>query len=185
MIEASLERTTHPEPKTTPLTMSNNAISNVNPLDHIAIQNVISRYCEALDSKKFDDLENVFTPDVAADYPFQSDLKGIEAVSAAIQKRLGPIRTHHSLTTQRITFDIGGESAYAVTYFQGAHFGQGQHEGKLLCAYGKYMDRLVVTKRDSDGDCEGVVGASGLWRIENRTVAFTQRVGDENIMKEY
>ncbi|KAI8935991.1 hypothetical protein NX059_007494 [Plenodomus lindquistii] len=158
---------------------------NLNTCDYIAIQNVIARYCEALDTKSFDELSTVFTPDVAANYPFDSDLKGVQAVSAAIQKRLGPIRTHHSLTTQRITFGLDGNTAFAVTYFQGAHFGQGQHEGKLLCAYGRYMDHLVVTQRTPNGDYEGVPGASGLWRIEKRTVAFTQRIGDEKIMKEY
>ncbi|KAF2854575.1 hypothetical protein T440DRAFT_415940 [Plenodomus tracheiphilus IPT5] len=163
--------------------MSNQTL--VNPLDLIAIQNVISRYCEALDSKDFETLANVFTPDVAANYPFNSNLQGIEAVSAAIQKRLGPIRTHHNLTTQSTTFDVRGKAAYTVTYFQGVHFGQARHEGKQLCAYGKYMDHLVLVNGDPDGDCEGVAGASGLWRIKKRVVVFTQRIGDENIMKEY
>jgi hypothetical protein len=62
-------------------------MSDANPLDHIAITNVISRYCQALDLKKFDILEKVFLPDVVADYPFNSDLKGVEAVSKAIQNR--------------------------------------------------------------------------------------------------
>lgn len=71
-----------------------------------------------------------------------------------------------------------------VTYFQGMHFGQGPHEGKFLCAYGKYTDDLVLLEA-KEGDHEGVQGASGVWRIKNRTVGFTKRVGDEAIMKEY
>jgi hypothetical protein len=97
--------------------------------------------------------------------------------------RLGPVRTHHNLTTQRIVFDDAGKSARAVTYFQGAHFGQGPHEGKLLCAYGRYIDDLVL--REGNGDTEGVPGASGIWRIKRRKVAFTQRIGDEKIMAEH
>lgn len=62
-------------------------MSHVNPLDHVAVQNVLSRYCQALDLKKFEMLQNVFLPDVVADYPFNSDLKGVEAVSKAIQNR--------------------------------------------------------------------------------------------------
>ena len=95
--------------------------------------------------------------------------------------RLGPVRTHHNLTTQRILFDDDGTTAHAVTYFQGVHFGQGPHEGRLLCAYGKYIDDLVL----QPGDHEGVPGASGIWRIEKRKVAFTQRIGDEKIMSEH
>ncbi|CAO2648868.1 Nn.00g098170.m01.CDS01 [Neocucurbitaria sp. VM-36] len=154
------------------------------PLDYLAVKNVLARYCEALDLKDFRLLEKVFLPDVIADYPFNSDLKGVDAVSLAIQNRLGPIRTHHNLTTQIITFDPNGQEARAVTYFTAIHFGQGPHEGKSLCAYGTYMDDLVL-REANDGNYEGVQGASGIWRIKNRTVAFTRRIGDEMIMKEF
>lgn len=66
----------------------------------------------------------------------------------------------------------------------GCHFGQGKHEGKVLQAYGMYTDELVVLDGE-DGECEGVNGASGVWRIRRRTVGFTQRVGDEDIMREF
>ncbi|KAF1973954.1 hypothetical protein BU23DRAFT_579945 [Bimuria novae-zelandiae CBS 107.79] len=156
----------------------------INPLDHLAIQNVLSRYCEALDTKNWELLHKVFVPDVDADYPFNRTLKGADAVAKAIQGRLGPILTHHSLTTSSITFHSDGKAATAVTYFLGCHFGQGPHEGKVLQAYGKYEDELVV--RDAKGgDYEGVQGASGVWRIGKRTVRFTKRVGDERVMREF
>ncbi|KAL6708680.1 hypothetical protein ACN47E_002376 [Coniothyrium glycines] len=152
--------------------------------DYAAIKNVIARYCEALDTKAFDMLEKVFLSSVTADYPFNRDMKGVHSISTAIQERLGPIRTHHNLTTQSITIGENGKSAHAETYFQGVHFGQGPHEGKMLCAYGKYIDELVMIEAKDD-DVEGVRGASGIWRIGHRKVVFTQRIGDENIMKEY
>jgi hypothetical protein len=98
--------------------------------------------------------------------------------------RLGPVRTHHSLTTQSIVFSEDGKSAQTSTHFIGVHFGQGPHEGKMLSAYGRYMDDLILITQ-KEGNLEGVPGASGLWRIKKRTVAFTQRIGDENIMKEF
>jgi hypothetical protein len=58
-----------------------------NPSDHLSIKNILSRYCEALDLKNFPLLQNVFTPDAIADYPFNSDLRGVEAISNAIQNR--------------------------------------------------------------------------------------------------
>ncbi|KAF1943483.1 hypothetical protein EJ02DRAFT_502162 [Clathrospora elynae] len=157
---------------------------DVNPLDHVAVKNVISRYCEALDLKDFNLLDKVFLSEVTANYPFNPDLKGVSALQTAIRNRLGSVRTHHNLTTQTITFHSDGRTAHAVTYFQGAHFGQGPHEGKLLCAYGRYVDDLVLLEA-KDGDFEGVQGASGIWRINKRTVLFTQRIGDEKIMKEF
>lgn len=60
---------------------------SANPFDQLAIKNVLSRYCEALDLKDFDLLEKVFVSDVIADYPFNADLKGVNAVGAAIKNR--------------------------------------------------------------------------------------------------
>jgi hypothetical protein len=119
------------------------------PLDHIAIQNVIARYCEALDTKQLGMLEKVFVKNVDASYPFNPELKGVENVANAIQNRLGPIRTHHSLTTQAIRFSESSKnSAYATTHFIGVHFGQGPHDGKALTAYGTYVDELVSSLVD-------------------------------------
>ena len=70
----------------------------------------------------------------------------------------------------------------------GCHFGQGPHEGKVLQAYGRYEDELVLLKavgQERDGDDEGVPGARGMWRIAKRTVGFTKRIGDEAIMAEF
>lgn len=62
-------------------------MSKINPLDILAIKNVISRYCEALDTKDFALLEKVFLQDVSADYPFNSDLQSVKAVANAIKHR--------------------------------------------------------------------------------------------------
>ncbi|CAN9389563.1 unnamed protein product [Alternaria alternata] len=111
-------------------------MSDINPLDVLAIKNVVSRYCQALDLKDFDLLGKVFVPDVEASYPFNEAIQSLEELKDAIKNRLGPIRTHHNLTTQTITFRSDAQTARVVTYFQGVHFGQGPHEGKMLCAYG-------------------------------------------------
>ncbi|EMD62108.1 hypothetical protein GGP41_002418 [Bipolaris sorokiniana] len=159
-------------------------MTEINPLDVLAIKNVVSRYCQALDSKDFDMLGEVFVPDVEANYPFNNSMKSLSEVKDAIKSRLGPVRTHHSLTTQTITFRPDVRTAQVETYFQGVHFGQGPHEGKMLCAYGKYIDNVMLLKAEND-NYEGVRGASGIWRITNRTVTFTQRIGDEKIMQEH
>jgi hypothetical protein len=54
----------------------------------------------------------------------------------------------------------------------------------MLCAYGKYVDDMVILEM-KNSDFDGVRGASGVWRIKDRTVTFTQRIGDEKIMKEH
>lgn len=59
-----------------------------NPLDYVAIQNTISRYCFALDTKDWDLLKEVFIANVDAKYPIGArSFVGLESLSAAIQKR--------------------------------------------------------------------------------------------------
>lgn len=62
-------------------------MNKVNPLDHLAIQNVLSRYCQALDSKDLVSLSNVFTQDVVANYPFNPRMDGVRVIINAIQNR--------------------------------------------------------------------------------------------------
>jgi len=59
-----------------------------NSIDYIAIQNVLARYCFALDTKDLKMLHQVLTPDIDAQYPFPGgDMQGIEAVISIISKR--------------------------------------------------------------------------------------------------
>ena len=62
-------------------------MSDVNPLDVLAIKNVVSRYCQALDLKDFDMLGKVFMADVDANYPFNNKLESLDEVKQALQKR--------------------------------------------------------------------------------------------------
>jgi hypothetical protein len=59
-----------------------------NSIDYIAIQNVLARYCFALDTKDLSMLHQVLTPDIDAQYPFPGgNMQGIEAVISTISKR--------------------------------------------------------------------------------------------------
>jgi len=63
-----------------------------NAIDYIAIQNTVSRYCIALDTKNFDLLKQVFTEDVDTVYPFGGQRKGVQPIIDAISKRSLPSR---------------------------------------------------------------------------------------------
>lgn len=64
-------------------------MASPNAFDYRAIQNTISRYCIALDTKNFDLLKQVFTSDTDTIYPFRGPIKGVDEVAAAIKKRSG------------------------------------------------------------------------------------------------
>ena len=128
-----------------------------NAIDYFAIQNCISRYCLALDTKDFELLKQVFTPDVDTVYPFGGQRKGVQSVADAIQKRyvvlcrsdshraltacrLSPVASQHALTTQHIEVAADGKSAQATTYFTGVHFGKGKWEGKEVTVSEHYQN---------------------------------------------
>lgn len=58
-----------------------------NSLDYEAIRNTISWYCIALDSKNFEMLNDVFTKDVNAKYPFGDGFDDCTVLADAIRKR--------------------------------------------------------------------------------------------------
>ena len=69
-----------------------------NPIDYFAIQNTISRYCIALDTKNFNLLQSVFSQEVEAKYPLSSHgFKGERELAAAIEKRFIRLHPFHLL----------------------------------------------------------------------------------------
>ncbi|KAK3678337.1 hypothetical protein LTR78_001634 [Recurvomyces mirabilis] len=148
-----------------------------NAVDYIAIQNTISRYCIALDTKNFDLLKQVFTEDVDTVYPFGGQRKGVQPIIDAISKRLSPVTHQHALTTQHIEIAADGKSAESTTYFTGIHFGKGKWDGKEVTAWGKYDDRLTLIEGK-----QSLPGASGQWFISRREVSFFGRLGEEGVM---
>ncbi|RYP86972.1 hypothetical protein DL769_000615 [Monosporascus sp. CRB-8-3] len=148
-----------------------------NPIDYFAIKNTLSLYCIALDSKDFGLLEQVFTEDVDAKYPFAT-LKRLRNLADAIQKRLAPITSQHALTTQTVSIAADGKTAEAVTYFTGIHFGQGSWKGQEVTVWGKYVDTLILLEGN-----ENLPGASGQWLIGRREAVFMGRLGEERVME--
>lgn len=78
-----------------------------------AISNTLSRYALAIDLKQFDQLSQVFTQDVVANYSAPLGvLHGLSAVQVTLEASLAPVTSQHSLTTQ--TLELQGD-IYADT----------------------------------------------------------------------
>ncbi|KAK6439080.1 hypothetical protein LTR95_004711 [Oleoguttula sp. CCFEE 5521] len=131
--------------------------------DYNAIQNTISTYSLAIDSKDFGRLSQVFTTDIVANYsePLNA-ITGLAQVQQVLQKSLAPVTTQHALSTQVI--DIHGDSANSTTYLTASHFGSGLYEGQVLYAYGKYIDQLVRMSR--------AYAQAPTWRVRARNLVY-------------
>ncbi|MBO9378019.1 nuclear transport factor 2 family protein [Sphingomonas histidinilytica] len=137
-------------------------------IDKDAIEQVYVRYCEIVDSKSFDRMDEVFTEDCVGDY---SQALGPGVISpnrasliASMHANLGPQSscgaTHHNVLNFRIGVD--GDEARAKVHYYAVHRGRGAQEGALYSMWGQYADEL---RRTPAG-----------WRVARRvyTVALTE-----------
>ncbi len=140
-----------------------------------AIEQIYIRYCELIDSKDFDRLDEVFTDDTRGDYSQALGdgvvTEGLAMLIGAMHANLGARSscgaTHHNVTNFRITVE-GATSARARVHYIAAHCGTGAHQGADYTMWGEYDDRLVRT-------------ASG-WRVRDRIYTCSVRQGDPAIV---
>jgi hypothetical protein len=123
--------------------------------DRLEIEEVLSRYAWAIDTKEFDGLDQVFTPDAFIDYESAGGIKGsYPEIKAWLASVLPHFPTYqHLVTNKHITID--GDTAVSRAAFYNP-MGQPTKDGGVSYFYvgGEYHDKLV---RTADG-----------WRITER-----------------
>jgi hypothetical protein len=132
--------------------------------DRLEIDELLSKYAWALDTKSFDGLDEVFTPDAHLDYTSAGGIKGsFPEVKAWLADVLPHFPTYqHYMTNKVITID--GDTATSTTSLYNP---MGQQKGDRITFFymgGEYHDRLV---RTPDG-----------WRIAERIEKTTWADGD-------
>jgi 3-phenylpropionate/cinnamic acid dioxygenase small subunit len=124
-------------------------------VDRLAIQDLLVRYCKAIDTKDWDLLDTVFVPDAQVDYTSSGGVAGaypeVRAWLAQVLPNF-PV-SQHSVSNFEIAVD--GDRATSRVYFYNP-MGRPQPDGgvKLFFIGGYYVDELVRT-------------AAG-WRIAHR-----------------
>lgn len=78
--------------------------------DRQQIQDVMVAYCYAIDRKKWDELDEVFTPDAMIDYSEMIGFRGnLAETKAFLAKTLGPFGSYqHSISTSQIRIEGDG-----------------------------------------------------------------------------
>ncbi len=139
----------------------------MNESDRSSIIDVAVRYTWALDTRSFEDLRNVFTPDATA------NLRGVECdgVDQIISRIAGSItrldHTQHLVGNHLVTVD--GDVGTHRCQLQGQHVLAGCEGGDNYIVAGFYDDRVV---RTADG-----------WRIAHRTMQQTWADGNPNVTR--
>lgn len=127
--------------------------------DIVEIEQLLNRYCHAVDRGTVDDVMEVFHRDaVLVPSFFQDDgtYEGKAAVRGWYEKYFGTMRAavrvlRHTISTPYIQVD--GSEAESVCYLSGDAI---THDGKAALALGRYEDRLIKEE--------------GRWLIVERTI---------------
>jgi hypothetical protein len=135
-------------------------------IDRLEIDDLLTRYTVALDTRQWGLLATVFTPDATIDYTSSEGIKGqFPEVAAWLEKALTPFSaTQHLLGNRHIELD--GDQGTGRTYFFNPN-SLADEAGKatMLFVGGFYLDKFVRT-------AEG-------WRIADRFEQTTWVNSDE------
>lgn len=113
--------------------------------DRLAIEEVLVRYCDAIDARDFALLERVFTPDATLDYTASGGPRDrFPAVRAWLEKALAPFElVQHVIGNVRV--EVEGDRARSRAYFTNPMGVPGRGRGMTFLCGGLYRDRLVRT----------------------------------------
>ena len=133
--------------------------------DRQAIIELTTAYCWALDTRSWDDLDDVFTPTATAE--LGGTYSGIEAIKDRVSTVLTPLdASQHMVSTHQVRVD--GDRATGRCYLQAQHVRTDAAGGPTLLVGGHYTDELV---RTGDG-----------WRIVDRVLTVVWTDGNPAVL---
>ena len=128
-----------------------------------AINQGLSLYNIALDTKNSTALDSVFATDILALVSPTAPLNSSAAYEDFLKSDLAPYNTYHT-TTSVFVYNIGATSAQSASYSQAVYFGAGRTLAQTATYYERFND--VWTKRD------------GSWKIAKRSLNIFVRPFD-------
>jgi hypothetical protein len=117
--------------------------------DRLAIVDLTIAYCWALDTHRWDDLDDVFLADATAELG-SPVLEGRDAIKARIASALSPLDdSQHMVTNHEVRYAAGDtDRATCRCYLQAQHIRSSVGEGgPHFIVAGRYEDELVRTPR--------------------------------------
>ena len=122
-----------------------------------SINQRLSLYNIALDTKTFSLLDGVFTPDIVPQVAVVP-INGLPAYESFLASDLKGTRTKHTTDTVFV-YDITNSTARSISYSDATYFGQGDGKGKAFAYYERFDDFWSNN------------GVSG-WKASQRSLTF-------------
>jgi len=137
-----------------------------NTIDKQAIHDLQVFYSMSIDSGAYDNLDEVFVPDVVSDYGHAGTHQGVEGIKEACRVALDPL-TAAQHTNGNHWAEIDGDTATAGCYFTAHMYAEGTPGGQHFRIGGSYEDELVRTDRG--------------WRISRRSMRVMWTDGNPEV----
>jgi hypothetical protein len=132
-----------------------------------AIIEVLNRYAEACDTRRWALFDDVFTPDAVGDFGPDFQVRGRDAIVGMVALHLGGCGpTQHLLGNYVV--DVDGSEATTSCKIRAFHIGAGRDDNRSYEVFGEYHDRLVRV--------------NGTWRIRHRRMVVTIELGTHDIL---
>ncbi len=129
--------------------------------DRLEIDDTITRYSTALDTRRWDDLDHVFTPDAVLDYRSAGGIKGSYPEVKEWLSSVLPVFswTQHLVVNRAVALSPDGKTAISTSLFHNPNGTEIDGAPWLFVVGGSYHDRWVRTP--------------GGWRIRHRVEETT------------
>lgn len=135
--------------------------------DTKAIIDLTIAYTWALDTRRFDELRDVFTPDATARLR-GTECRGVDAIIERISGALGRLdASQHIVANHQVRID--GDRATCRCYLQAQHVKRSLPDGDTFIIAGTYEDDLVRTAKG--------------WRIDHRTLEVVWTSGNPLVVQ--
>lgn len=140
-------------------------------IDRVAISDVLHRYATALDSRRWDLLDEVFVPDAIAEYaPATGTCHGLASIKMLVSRALRGLDASQHIISN-VVVQIDGDSALTRCYLHAQHYlVMPGDDGNTYEVGGTYHDVFVRTN----------VG----WRIRHRRLEVTWIQGNRGVREE-
>ena len=141
--------------------------------DRAEIDDLLARYCFAIDRRDWNGLRRVFAPDAVITYSGPRTAAGIDEIVAFFAETASvAAATQHLLHTSRV-WATGPDTAAGLTHVTAHHVGHGAAmpapQAATYTVTGSYDDRFA---RMPEG-----------WRIARRTLTLLTQAGDPAILR--
>jgi SnoaL-like domain len=131
--------------------------------DRLAVQDVVRRYFELVDTKAWGQFDEVLTEDTTARWTPDSAIQGRDALVAATRHMVGgdEIVTFHHVAVMSPSID--GDTAEVTVRVRAMHHGLGPRQGKFYESFAVQPTRLART--------------AGGWRISHHEWNIVVKLG--------